>query len=78
MTHVTPNPLLVPPRFKANLPVDVKMRFIDSHLFHEQAALDAIQARRDAAAAEYERQNAPHPMTQPPYSAIPIPDRGKK
>ena len=69
------HPLLAPRGpFGSDIPVDVQMHFIDSHLHHEQAHA-AVQAHRDAAARERERLAAPHPLVHGPLSHIPVPEQ---
>ncbi len=66
------HPLLAPPRFTSSAmhpgEIDARMHFIDSHLAHRDHAEAAVQGHRDAAAAEQERLNQPHPMTQRPWA----------
>jgi hypothetical protein len=47
------------------------------NLSHEREAERVIAERREAARREAERKAQPHPLTQPPYVHIPIPDRAK-
>jgi hypothetical protein len=76
--HHLPHPLVSRPTFPPGTPVEVQMRFIDAHLHYRGQASKAVQAHREAQAAEAERMTQPHPMTQAPLVHIPIPERGKK
>jgi hypothetical protein len=49
------------------------MRFINAHLHYRDHGATAVQAHRDAQAAEAERARTPHPMTQHRFVQIPIP-----
>jgi hypothetical protein len=69
---VLPHPLVSRPSFSAETPADVQMRQISSYLFWRDHGAEAVQAHRDAQAAEAERARTPHPMTHP-FVQIPIP-----
>jgi hypothetical protein len=51
------------------------MRHIDSHLYWRDYGAAAVQAHRDRAAVERERQKMPHPLVRGPLGRIPIPER---
>jgi hypothetical protein len=71
--HVLPHPLVGRPSFPAGTPDEIQERHIASHLFWRDHGAAAVQAHRDAQAAEAERARTPHPMTQPPFVHIPVP-----
>lgn len=71
------HPLLAPPMdtTTAASPAEEEVRFrhVSHHHEYHRDAEEAVKAHRDAAAAEQERLNAPHPMTQHPMASIPTP-----